>query len=184
MQSWRFGKLREMFLFRPYDKATIWEQTNVVRGADELHSQIFLWECMGLTPAFISILQKQWMRDDIATITNTYPDHEDLQGPAGYNIPEVMTHFIPKNSQLFTTEEQMLPILQEAANQNNTPCHHLGWLQAGLLSDDVLSRFPYEEHPFNIALVLALGPSIGIDRDFALKEMADWVIPDLGVLKQ
>lgn len=184
MQSWRFGKLREMFLFRPYDKATIWEQTNVVRGADELHSQIFLWECMGLTPAFISILQKQWMRDDIATITNTYPDHEDLQGPAGYNIPEVMTHFIPKNSQLFTTEEQMLPILQEAANQNNTPCHHLGWLQAGLLSDDVLSRFPYEEHPFNIALVLALGASIGIDRDFALKEMADWVIPDLGVLKQ
>ncbi len=41
--------MREMFLFRPYDKATI---------------------------------------------INTYPDHEDVQGPAGIDIPRVMTEFI------------------------------------------------------------------------------------------
>lgn len=178
-----FGTLREMFLFRPYDKATIWEQHALVCLADKLHCEVFLWECMGLTPSYVDILQRQWMRDDISTITNTYPDHEDIQGPAGVNIPQVMTNFIPHNGSLLTTEEQMRPILQTAARQRNTRFKPVGWLEAGLLAEDVLARFPYDEHPFNIALVLALGEELGIDRDFAIKEMADRVVADIGVLK-
>lgn len=178
-----YGELREMFLFRPYDKATIWEQHNLVCLSDKLKCEVYLWECMGLTPSYIDILQRQWMCDDIATITNTYPDHEDLQGPAGINIPEVMTQFIPENSTLLTTEEQMLPILETAAEQRNTRFRSIGWLEAGLLADDVLERFPYDEHPFNIALVMAMGDELGVDGDFALKEMADRVVADIGVLK-
>ncbi len=178
-----FEPTQEMFLFRPYDKATIWEQYNVLRQADKMNMDIFLWECMGLTPSYVEILQKQWTRDDISTITNTYPDHEDLQGPAGINIPQVMTNFIPRNAILVTTEEQMLPILQTAANDFNTRLRAVNWLQAGLLTSDVLQRFPYEEHPYNIALVQAVGDELGIDGDFALKEMADNVVLDLGVLK-
>ncbi len=178
-----FGELREMFLFRPYDKATIWEQHNLVCLADRLHCEIFLWECMGLTPSYIDILQRQWMNDDIATITNTYPDHEDLQGPAGINIPQVMTQFIPPSSSLVTTEEQMVPILAAAAKEANTQFTAVGWLEAGLLAPDVLERFPYDEHPFNISLVLALGYQLGVGHDFALKEMADRVVADIGVLK-
>ena len=178
-----YGELREMFLFRPYDRATIWEQHNLVRLADKLNCEVFLWECMGLTPSFIDILQRQWMRDDIATITNTYPDHEDLQGPAGVNIPEVMTQFIPERSIVLTTEEQMLPILQAGAQQRQTRFRSVGWLEAGLLADDVLERFPYDEHPFNIALVMAMGDELGVDGDYALKEMADRVVADIGVLK-
>jgi len=56
-------------------------------------------------------------------------------------------------------------------------------LQSGLLTPDILQRFPYEEHPDNIALVLAVADELGIPADFALKEMADRVVPDLGVLK-
>ena len=41
---------------------------------------------MGLTPAYVDVLQRQWTQDDLATITNTYPDHEDLQGPSGFNV--------------------------------------------------------------------------------------------------
>jgi len=183
IHSHPFGPLREMFLFRPYDKATIWEQHNLVRLADKLDSEVFLWECMGLTPSYIHILQRQWMRDDIATITNTYPDHENLQGPAGVNIPEVMTEFIPVKSQLITSEEQMRPILEVAAGQLNTQFRHVGWLEAGLLTKDVLDRFPYDEHPYNIALVMAMGDELGIEGDYALKEMADRVVADIGVLK-
>ncbi|HFD12079.1 MAG TPA: hypothetical protein ENJ32_06395 [Crenotrichaceae bacterium] len=178
-----FGELREMFLFRPYDKATIWEQHNLVCLSDKLDCEVFLWECMGLTPSYIDILQRQWMRDDISTITNTYPDHEDLQGPAGINIPEVMTQFIPQNSTLITSEEQMLPVLKAAAHQRNVHFRSVSWLEAGMLADDVLKRFPYDEHPFNIALVMALGEELGVDRDFSLKEMADRVVADIGVLK-
>jgi poly-gamma-glutamate synthase PgsB/CapB len=178
-----YGELREMFLFRPYDKATIWEQHNLVCLSEKLNTEVFLWECMGLTPSYIDILQRQWMRDDISTITNTYPDHEDLQGPAGVNIPEVMTQFIPERSTLITSEEQMLPILQSAAQQKEARFRSVGWLEAGLLADDVLERFPYDEHPFNIALVMAMGDELGVDGDFALKEMADRVVADIGVLK-
>ncbi len=175
--------LREVPLFRPYDKATIWEQAQVVRLAHRLGAQVFLWECMGLNPAYVDILQRQWMTDDIATITNTYPDHEDIQGPAGRNIPEVMVNFLPRRSLVLTSEEQMRPILADGARRLDTALTGVGWRQIGLLAPDVLARFPYEEHPANIALVVALAAELGIDRDIALKEMADRVVPDLGVLK-
>ena len=183
LYAYPFGKTREMFLFRPYDKATIWEQYDLVKLATKLSSRIFLWECMALTPTYVRILQHQWMRDDYATITNTYPDHEDIQGPAGYNIPLVMTEFIPRNGNLLTTEEQMLPILTTASARSNTSIRGIGWQQAELIAQDVLERFPYEEHPYNIALVIALAEELGIDPDFTIKEMADRVIADIGVLK-
>ncbi|MFC2990715.1 HEAT repeat domain-containing protein [Halomonas tibetensis] len=175
--------LQEMFLFRPYDKATIWEQADLVKLSRKLDADVFLWECMGLTPSYVRILQKQWMRDDISTITNTYPDHEDIQGPAGIDIPIVMTEFIPRNSTLITSEAEMLPILQQAAWKLGTKCYHIGWIESELLPGDTLSRFPYEEHPTNIALVLRMADEFDIPHLFALKAMADHVILDLGVLK-
>jgi poly-gamma-glutamate synthase PgsB/CapB len=183
LQAYPFGPMKEMFLFRPYDKATIWEQIDVVRLAGRLKTDVMLWECMGLTPAYVRILQRSWMRDEFSTITNTYPDHEDLQGPAGINIPEVIGCFIPQKSTVITSEEQMLPILATEAEQHKTALHPVTWLEAGLIPGDILQRFPYEEHPYNIALVLGLAERMGINRDFALKEMADRVVPDLGVLK-
>src|ERR1700756_3849639 len=123
-------------------KATIWEQRQVVRLSAALNADVFLWECMGLNPVYVQILQRQWMRDDVSTITNTYPDHEDIQGPAGINIPQVMTRFIPRGSRLLTSEEQMLPILAEAAGKLGTSLGRVGWLEAGLLAPDVLARFP------------------------------------------
>ncbi|HJX29792.1 MAG TPA: hypothetical protein VJ885_17965, partial [Thermoanaerobaculia bacterium] len=178
-----FGRTSEMFLFRPYDKATIWEQRSVVRLADRLGAEAFLWECMGLGPAFVDVLQRQWMRDDLSTLTNAYPDHEDIQGPAGYNVAQSIGQFIPHRGRLFTTEEQMLPVLRDLARARGTDLTAAGWLEAGLIPPDILGRFSYEEHPYNLALVLALAREMGLDRPFALKEMADRVVPDLGVLK-
>src|SRR5208283_406553 len=48
---------------------------------------------------------------------------------------------------------------------------------------DLLARFPYHEHPKNIALVAALAQALGIPASVAIVEMADHVVPDLGVLK-
>ncbi|MCA1638789.1 MAG: hypothetical protein LC768_10735 [Acidobacteria bacterium] len=70
----------EIFLYRPYDKATIWEMGYTAELAARLNAEVYLWECMALNPRFVRILQRQWMRDDVSTITNTYPDHEDIQG--------------------------------------------------------------------------------------------------------
>ncbi|WP_432199961.1 hypothetical protein ACRAQ7_09760 [Erythrobacter sp. W53] len=178
-----FGGLTEMFLFRPYDKATIWEQFNLLKTSVGLKTRVFLWECMGLNPAYVRVLQQDWMRDDIGTITNTYPDHEDIQGPAGRNIPEVMCEFIPHNRRLLTTEEEMLPILEEGAAKGATGMRSIGWKEAGLIHQELLERFPYEEHPYNIALVTAMGDELGLEPDYCVREMADRVVADLGVLK-
>jgi poly-gamma-glutamate synthase PgsB/CapB len=177
------SQLFEMFLFRPFDKATIWEQVNVTGIASKLKTDVFLWECMGLTPRYIDILQQQWMKDDMATITNCYPDHEDLQGPAGVEIPRVMTRFVPKNAVLLTSEENMLPFLKIAASEKNTRLINVGWRETGLITDDILARFPYQEHRSNIALVAALGREFGLNDAYSFKEMADRVVADLGALK-
>jgi len=178
-----FGKAREMFLFRPYDKASIWEQASLIRLGARLPIACFLWECMALAPRYVRILQRHWMKDELATITNAYPDHEDIQGPAGVDLPRVMGEFMPRHGQVFTTEDQMLPILEEEARARDTTLINVGWIKANLLTSDVLARFPYQEHPSNIALVLRLAEELGIEEDVALKGMADHVIPDLGVLK-
>lgn len=177
------GSLREMYVFRPYDKATIWEQHAITRLGADLGADVLLWECMALNPAFVELLQRRWMRDDIATLTNTFPDHEDIQGPAGIDVAETMTHFIPQASVLLTSEEEMLPTLTEHASALRTRVNAVGWLESGLIPRDVLARFPYEEHPGNVALVVALARELGIAPDYALKSMADHVVPDIGVLK-
>ncbi|MFY0641075.1 MAG: hypothetical protein JXR16_08520 [Bermanella sp.] len=175
--------LKELFLFRPYDKASIWEQLHLTRLAAKLKVNMLLWECMGLTPRYINILQQQWMRDDLSTITNCYPDHEDIQGPSGIDIPKVMMRFVPKNATLITSEDTMSPLLEIAARENKSHCYHVNWQDGYFLAPDILSRFPYEEHPTNIALVTKMAEILGIPEDIALKSMADKVIPDLGVLK-
>lgn len=178
-----YGELRELMLYRPYDKATIWEHTNVMRLAEQLGVPVFLWECMGLNPAYVNVLQHQWSQDDLSTITNAYPDHEDIQGPAGINVAESISSFIPPESTLLTTEHQMRPVLLHHAHRLGTKTHVAGWLESGLIPPDVLARFPYNEHPDNIALVLMMSRELGCPSDFALKEMADRLVPDLGVLK-
>ncbi len=183
IHSYPFGQPMEIPFFRPYDKATIWEQRNLVNIAAKLKPSVFLWECMALNPDYVNVLQHQWMQDDIATITNTYPDHEDIQGPAGYNVAQTISGFVPKKSLLVTTEEQMKPFVTQQCQQNQTTMQSVGWLQSGLITDDILQRFPYQEHPDNIALVSQMASNLGLTHEQSVKAMADDLVPDLGVLK-
>ncbi len=183
IQSHAFGEPLEIPLFRPYDKATIWEHRNLIVLASRLNPAVFLWECMALNPDYVDVLQRQWTCDDLATITNTYPDHEDIQGPAGHNVAQTIAGFVPLNAVLVTTEQQMRPYVRESCRRANTEMRAVGWLESGLIPDDILERFPYREHPDNIALVCQLASLLGIPYERALKAMADYLVPDLGVLK-
>lgn len=178
-----FGELREVPIYRPEGKATIWEQQRLTRTASRLGSGAFLWECMGLRPNYVEILQRHWMRDDLSTLTNAYPDHEDVQGPAGHDVARSMLSFLPEKSRLVTAEEQMLPMIHEGAERLGTSVRSSGWLAEGLLTPDVLERFPYTEHPANVALVLEAADELGIDRLEALRQMASRVVPDSGSLR-
>ena len=174
---------QEIFIYRPYDKATIWEQRNVLHVACQLGAQVFLWECMALQPRFVETLANEWMHDDVTTLTNAYPDHEDIQGPGGEDVARVIARFMPNNGKTFTTEDQMLPLIADSARRKNTELAVVPPIEADLLPLDLLDRLPYQEHPRNVAMVLALADHYEVDREFAIVEIADYVIADLGVLK-
>ena len=173
----------EIFIFRSYDKSTIWEQRDTVENAAALGSEVFLWECMALQPEFVRLLQQDWMRDDYVTLTNAFPDHEDVQGPTGADVAECISAFIPKGSQLLTSEQEFLPLFEQRAKERGTAVDALGPHDGDLIAADVLALFPYNEHPRNIALTAKLADHLGIERDLAVATMAEHVVPDLGVLK-
>lgn len=174
----------EVFIHRPYDKATIWEQRDMLELAAKMEAEVFLWECMGLNPRYVSLLQSEWMRDDLATLTNAYPDHEDIQGPAGEDVARVIAEFVPRGATLITSEDNFLPLLAETARERGTRMLATPALDAELIPRDLLALFPYDEHPRNIALVARLGAELGVDPTLAIHTMAQNVVPDLGVLKR
>jgi poly-gamma-glutamate synthase PgsB/CapB len=174
---------REVFIYRPYDKATIWEQEAVLALAVRLSARVFLWECMALQPELVNLLQTQWMHDDVSTITNAYPDHEDIQGPTGLDVANTIAEFVPRDSTLVTSELQMLPVLKQSAASRGTRTVVATPRDAELLASDLVARFSYAEHRNNIALVAALARHLGVPPTVAIAEMADHVVADLGALK-
>ncbi len=174
---------REIYIYRPYGKATIWEQGKLLSYADELNAQVFLWECMALRPQFVELLEHEWMKDDVTTLTNAYPDHEDVMGPSGEDVARVIGSFGSRRGIVFTAEQELLPIIEEVGRSHQSTVHAVSEIDAELLPRDLLDRFPYAEHPRNIALILAMAEHFGIDREWALVKMADHTVPDLGVLK-
>ncbi|MCA9603230.1 MAG: capsule biosynthesis protein CapB, partial [Myxococcales bacterium] len=157
-------KANEIFLFRPYDKPTIWEQRDVLRTGQAMKAQVFLWECMALRPNFVALLGHGWMQDEITTLTNAYPDHEDVMGPNGEEVARVISIFMSHGGTTFTTEVEMLPVLREAAVNSKTRLREVPVTEGDLITDDILRRFPYDEHPRNISLVATMAEFLGIDR--------------------
>lgn len=176
------GHAMELFLFRPFDKATIWEQVNVVRLADRLGVRAFLWECMGLNPTYVNLLQAWWMRDDLSTLTNAYPDHEDIQGPTGLDVAATLGGFAPPEALLVCAEENMRPVLAEEAARRDCTLSPVPRAARELVPKELMDRMPHAEHPANVALAAEAMAALGVDRTEAIGLMADHVVPDLGAL--
>lgn len=177
------GSMSEVFVFRPYGKATIWEQRDLLALASKIPTDVFMWECMALNPNYVSILQQSWMKDDVATITNAYPDHEDIQGPAGVDVAQVITRFVPENSVVVSSEVNFAPLFRDTAAEQESRYVEVADGAELDFGNDFLELFPYQEHPRNIALVARVGEELGVDRDLCVYNMAKYVVPDLGVLK-
>jgi hypothetical protein len=138
---------------------------------------------MGLNPKYVEILQSGWMRDDLSTLTNAYPDHEDIQGPSGIDVATVIGGFCAPGGKVMTTEDpNMLPVLRERARERNASFFAVPVAERTLYADDLLARMPYAEHPSNVALAARIGTTLGVDRVEAIGLMAENVVPDLGAL--
>ncbi|MEM7158554.1 MAG: hypothetical protein AAF799_37285 [Myxococcota bacterium] len=177
------GPPAEVFVFRPYGKATIWEQRNLLELGAALEADVFLWECMALNPKYVEIIQHKWMRDDLSTLTNAYPDHEDIQGPAGMDVANTISRFIPDDGIILTSEINFLPLFREVCRERDSELVAIGPHEGDLIAPELLDLFPYQEHPRNIALVAQMAEQLDVDHDLAIVTMAQHVVADLGVLK-
>ncbi len=175
------GKAYEMPIIRPYKHATINEQLSITHFARNYGAKVLLWECMALRDEYVKIMQNEWMIDDLSTITNAHPDHEDVQGPSGWDVADTIASFIRPSGHVITSEQQMLPILQESAKLKCAKLEAVDWHE--LYTDDLLAQFPYYEHEANLALVNKLAKTLGIDENTAFATMSARVIPDIGALK-
>ncbi|BBN80844.1 hypothetical protein PA25_08290 [Pseudoalteromonas sp. A25] len=175
------GEQYEVPIFRPFNKATIWEQSDILEFAKSVKADVFLWECMGLTPRYVRILRR-WMKDNFVTITNAYPDHEDILGPSGVDVAKEMSIFVGENSQVFTSEQTMAPFLESAAKEQNSTLIQVHWGDGFQITPEIKALYPYDEHPDNIALVCKMAQYIGINKDFVFKATAERIVPDIGVL--
>src|SRR4029077_9862895 len=135
--------LIEVPLHRPYDKATIWEQRDVLRFAAARRPHVLLWECMALTPRYVDLLARGWMHDDLSTLTNAYPDHEDIQGPTGLDVARAIAGFTPQQATLVTPEDQMLPVRRDRPRGRAPRFVRVEPDEHELLPSDLLGRFPY-----------------------------------------
>ena len=146
-------------------------------------ARVMLWECMALRPNLVELLEQDWMRDDLVTLTNAFPDHEDIQGPAGHDIATTISSFLPNRSVAITSEQEFLPFFRERARERETELDAVEAIEGDLWGQDLLDLFPYQEHPRNIALVARMAERLGVDRMLAVVTMAENVVPDLGVLR-
>jgi poly-gamma-glutamate synthase PgsB/CapB len=176
------GHAMELFLFRPYDRATIWEQVDVVRLGPRLDARALLWECMALNPLYVDLLQTRWMKDDLSTITNAYPDHEDVMGPTGMDVAKAIGGFSPRDATVFTTEENMFAALDDVAQDRGARLVQVARAERELVPTELLDRMPHVEHPANVALAAAVGEALGVPRVEAIGLMGEHVVPDLGAL--
>jgi poly-gamma-glutamate synthase PgsB/CapB len=174
----------ESFLYRPRDKATIVEQRRVLQHAAAFGAQVTLYECMALNPQYTHILQHAWMKDDLTTLTNTYPDHEDVQGPSGRDVADVISVFVPSNGTVATSEQHMTPVIRRRARRNGSRMIAAGAEDWELLPRDLLERFPDRAYDRNVALVVGLAAALDVPADVAMRAMADHLLVDLGAFKR
>ena len=79
---------------------------DVLALAAGFESRVLLWECMALQPKYVENLSvAAGCATTYSTLTNAYPDHEDIQGPSGIDVATVISGFMPPGGKVFTTED-------------------------------------------------------------------------------
>lgn len=160
-------------------KANIREQINVIREAVRRRCQFVVLENMSLRPDLQIIEAKKLVQPSVAVITNVRSDHLDVMGPTLNDIARHFIKAVPAGATVITAEQQMLPVLEIFARQRDI---HLIPADPTSIRDEEMSLFPYFEHRENVALALAVCQHFGINRDQAIKGIAQ-CLPDPGALR-
>lgn len=142
--------------------ANIKEQLWVLHRAVDCGADYLVVECMALDPAYQRVSQQRMLRADIGVITNVRLDHTEIMGEIHEQIALALSHTIPRNGLLFTTEQHCYPLLQDQAQIRGSQT-----IQVGPAGD----AFETDVFAENLALALAVCEHLGVERQTALRGM-------------
>lgn len=162
-------------------RANIREQIRIVRSAVRARAEALVIECMALQPALQSLCELRLVQSTHGVITNARADHLDVMGPTSVDVAKSLSGTVPLSARLYTAEQKHLPILRYAAQDRDCDLIEVDEDAVASVSWDELDRFPYVEHPDNVALALRVCQDLGVERNTALAGMWD-AQPDPGVM--
>ena len=158
--------------------ASIGEQVKLIRYFSNKKPDALVIECMAVNPQYQWVSEQSIVKSTIGVITNVRPDHLDEMGTTNNEIAYSLSNTIPFNSKVITAEHETFePLLDVSISRNSI----IEQSSKDDISDEYLNKFPFIEHPENIALALKVCLSLGIDKKMALNGMLG-TIPDPGSL--
>jgi len=157
---------------------TISEQLTVINEAATENVDSLVCECMAVNPEYQKIYQNKMIKANIGVIVNVMEDHLDEMGPTTDQIAQAFTSTIPYNGKLIISEGKYADYFKEVAKKRNTEVYVA---DENEIPKGYLDKFEYVLFPNNIAIPLAFGRAMGIDKDVALEGMLK-ANPDPGAL--
>ena len=158
--------------------ASIGEQIKLMRYFSKKNPDALVIECMAVNPQYQWISEQKIIQSTLSVITNIRPDHLDEMGTTNHEIGFSLSNTIPFNSKVITAERDTIEPLKIISSKR---CSILEQSDTNDISQNYLDKFPFIEHPENIALALKVCISVGINKDTALKGMLK-TQPDPGSL--
>ncbi len=155
------------------------EQRTTIALAARAGVDALVIECMAIQPQYQRVAEEAFVRSTIGVITNVRPDHLESYGDSFESIAHALANTIPHNGVLYTTPGPAVDIFQRIAGRRGSS---VVCVAASQDDEADLDRFPYVEHPENLAVALAVCAQLGVDRQAALASMAT-SRPDSGVLR-
>lgn len=148
--------------------ASIGEQVKLIRSFSKKNPDAIVMECMAVDPQYQWVSEQKMIRSTISVITNVRPDHLDEMGSALSDIAKSLGNTISSNGHVVTAENSMDHILKVTAENRNSKFDKI---DSDNITQSYMQKFPYLEHPDNVALALKVCTIAGVDEKTALNGM-------------
>ena len=158
--------------------ASIGEQVKLIRYFSNKKPDVLVIECMAVNPQYQWVSEQKIVKSTLGVITNVRPDHLDEMGTTNEEIAYSLSNTIPYNSEIITAEYENFEPLNKVSKKRNSKI-----FQSDLkdIDEDYIEKFPFIEHPENLALALKVCIALGVNKKDALNGMLS-TIPDPGAL--
>jgi len=158
--------------------ASIGEQVKLLRNFSRKKPDAVVIECMAVQPQYQWVAEQKMVKSTISVITNVRPDHLDEMGSTMTDIALSMGNTIPSNGTLVAAEHDVLqPLIDVAKTRNST----VEEVFPDKITEEYIDRFPFLEHPENVALAVKVCEMAGVEEKTALEGMV-YTQPDPGAL--